>query len=335
MNFYETTLSLVAVAASPPSSPPLFSHPLAWILFNIFVLLMLAIDLGVFNRKEHEVHIKEALVWSAVWISLALLFNLGLYFMSGKDPALKFFTGYLIEKSLSVDNLFVFIMVFSYFKVAPIHHHRVLYWGILAALIMRAVFIFAGVALINRFEWVIYVFGVFLVITGIRMAFQKEGEDPDKNLLLRISRRFIHQGEEKDESRFFVRKGWRLFPTRLFVVLMVINVADLIFATDSIPAILAITTDPFIVYTSNVFAILGLRALYFALAAIMNMFYYLHYGLAAILAFVGVKMLIADRYHMPVGAALAVIAVIMLICILASVVRQRKLSAGGKEPAGD
>jgi len=295
-----------------------------WISFNLFVIAMLAIDLGLFNRKAHEVHIKEALIWSAVWISLALLFNVGVYFYFGSDPALKFFTGYIIEKSLSVDNLFVFIMIFSYFKVKPIYHHKVLFWGILGALIMRIIFISAGVVLINKFHWIIYVFGAFLVITGIRMAFHSVDADPEKNLILRLSRRFFHPATAEEEGKFFVRRGWRLAPATLFPVLIVVEVSDIIFAVDSIPAVLAISTDPFIVYTSNVFAILGLRALYFALAGIMKMFNYLHYGLSIILVFVGVKMLIADYYEIPVQAALGVIAVIILSCILPSMIQERK-----------
>lgn len=315
---------LIQAAAAPPPRH-LLHEPWAWILFNLFVVAMLVLDLGVFNRKEHEVKIREALIWSAVWISLSLLFNLLIYFLSGREDALMFFTGYIIEKSLSVDNLFVFIMIFAYFKVAPIHHHRILFWGILMALILRATFIFAGIALIQKFEVVIYFFGAFLVYTGIKMAFQKEDEDPDQNWLLRFSRRFIHPGESEDDSRFFVKKGRSFAPTHLFIVLMIVNVADVIFATDSIPAILGITRDPFLVYTSNVFAILGLRALYFALAGIMKMFHYLHYGLALILSFVGAKMLVAHFYEIPVAVALGVIALIMLVCIMASVIRERRL----------
>lgn len=262
-----------------------------WIGFNVFVLAMLALDLGVFHRKAHVVKIKEALIWSAVWIALALLFNVGVYYWRGPQTALEFLTGYLLEKSLSVDNVFVFLLIFSYFRVPALCQHKVLFWGILGALIMRTVFIAAGIRLIQQFHWVIYVFGAFLIFTGIKMALQKDKEIyPEKNPVIKLFRRLMPVTQDHDEeSRFFVRKAGRLHATPLFVALLVVETTDVIFAVDSIPAILAITRDPFIVYTSNVFAILGLRALYFALAGIMPMFHYLHYGLSAILVFVGVK----------------------------------------------
>ncbi len=297
-----------------------------WIGFNVFVLAMLALDLGVFHRKAHVIKIKEALAWSAFWIALALLFNVGVYFWSGPQTALEFLTGYLLEKSLSVDNIFVFLLIFSYFRVPALYQHKVLFWGILGALIMRAVFIAAGITLIQQFHWVIYVFGAFLIFTGIKMALQKDKEiHPEKNPIIKLFRRLMPVTKEFDEkSRFFVRQGGILHATPLFVALLVVETTDVIFAVDSIPAILAITHDPFIVYTSNVFAILGLRALYFALAGIMQMFHYLHYGLSAILVFVGAKMLLADIYKIPIVVALAVIAGILFLSVIASILRPRR-----------
>lgn len=290
-----------------------------WIGFNVFVLAMLALDLGVFHRKSHEVKIKEALIWSGVWISLALIFNYGLYLWRGAEPALEFLTGYLIEKSLSVDNIFVFIMIFAYFKVPALYQHKILFWGILGALVMRAIFIATGVALIEKFHWIIYVFGAFLIITGIKMAVQKDKEiHPEKNPVLKLFRRFMPVTTQYVGDKFFTRVDGRRFATPMFVVLLLIETTDLIFAVDSIPAILAITTDPFIVYTSNVFAILGLRALYFALAGIMQMFHYLAYGLAAILVFVGTKMMLVDFYKLPIAVALGVVAGILAISVIAS-----------------
>jgi tellurite resistance protein TerC len=293
---------------------------LPWVIFNIFVLGMLALDLGVFNRKAHVIKIREALIWSAVWITLALLFNLGIYFWRGPETALEFLTGYLIEKSLSVDNIFVFLLIFSYFGVSALYQHKVLFWGILGALIMRAVFIAMGITLIEKFHWTIYIFGAFLILIGVRMALQKGREiDPERNPVLRLFRRWMPITEDDVEGRFFVKKAGRYFATPLFIVLIVVETTDVIFAVDSIPAILAITLDPFIVYTSNVFAILGLRALYFALAGIMELFHHLHYGLSAVLVFVGIKMLLADIYKIPTGIALGVVAGILLISVLTSI----------------
>ena len=294
---------------------------LLWVSFNIFVLILLALDLGVFHRHSHVVKIKEALGWSALWILLALLFNIVIYYWRGPAVALSFLTGYLIEKSLSVDNLFVFLMIFSYFKVAPLYQHKVLFWGIIGALVMRAVFIAAGVALINTFHWVIYIFGAFLIFIAVRIAFEKEKEiHPEKNPVLRLFRRFMPVTENYIEGNFFIKKNKKLYATPLFVVLLVIETTDVIFAVDSIPAILAITTDPFIVYTSNVFAILGLRALYFALAGVMELFHFLNIGLAIILAFVGVKMLLSRFYEIPVSVALGVVILTLVITIVASII---------------
>lgn len=296
-----------------------------WAGFLLFVLLMLALDLGVFHRKSHEVKIREALAWSAVWISLALIFNVGVYFLMGKEKAIEFLTGYVIEKSLSVDNLFVFIMVFSYFNVDTKYQHKVLFWGILGALVMRAIFIFAGVALIQQFHWIIYVFGAFLIFTGIKMLVQKDEKiEPEKNPLVRLFKRFFPVTDTTHGDRFFVKINARTVATPLFIVLLIIEFTDLIFAVDSIPAILAISTDTFIIFTSNVFAILGLRALYFALAGIAKLFYYLKYGLSAILVFVGVKMVIAGFFKIPVMYSLLVIVSILTLSILASVIFPKK-----------
>ena len=295
-----------------------------WIAFATIVLVMLALDLGVFHRKAHVVRLREALVWSALWITLSLLFNLWIYAQLGPQAALDFFTAYLIEKSLSIDNIFVFLLIFSYFQVPPQFQHRVLFWGIVAALLMRALFIAAGLALITRFDWILYVFGAFLVYTGIKMAVRREGEiHPERNPVLRLFRRFFPVTNEYHEASFLVRMDGRYAATPLLVVLLVVETTDVIFAVDSIPAVLAITVDPFIVYTSNVFAILGLRALYFALAGIMELFHYLHYGLSAILIFVGVKMIVAHVYEVPTILALAFIALTMVISIVASMMYPR------------
>jgi tellurite resistance protein TerC len=298
---------------------------LLWMAFNIFILAMLALDLGFFHRKAHAIKIKEALVWSGVWIALALLFNLGIYFWRGPETALEFLTGYLIEKSLSVDNIFVFLMIFSYFGVPSLYQHKVLFWGILGALIMRAVFIAAGITLIEKFHWTIYIFGAFLILIGIKMALQKEREiRPERNPALKLFRRWVPVTVEYVEGKFFVKRPDRCLATPLLIVLIVVETTDIIFAVDSIPAVLAITLDPFIVYTSNVFAILGLRALYFALAGVMKLFHHLHYGLSAVLVFVGIKMLLSDLYKIPVSIALSVVAGILLISVMTSTLDKKK-----------
>lgn len=292
-----------------------------WICFIGFVLVMLALDLGVFHRKSHEVKIKEALIWSAVWISLAMVFNYGIYIFMGEQKAIEFLTGYVIEKSLSIDNLFVFIMLFTYFNVDVKHQHKVLFWGILGALIMRAIFIFAGVALISKFHWIIYIFGAVLIFTGIKMLFQNDEKiEPDKNPLVKLFKKFFPVTDAPHQGNFFLKINSKTYATSLFVVLLVVEFTDLIFAVDSIPAILAITNDTFIIFTSNVFAILGLRALYFALAGITKYFHYLKFGLSAILVFVGVKMTIVDWYKIPILYSLSVILGILVISVLASIV---------------
>lgn len=292
-----------------------------WTSFNVFVLLMLALDLGVFHRKSHEVSVKEALTWTAVWITLSLLFNIFVYYHFDKEKAIEFFTGYVIEKSLSVDNIFVIIMIFSYFNVPRAYQHKVLFWGVLGALVMRVIFIFAGIELIHKFHWLIYIFGGFLIFTGVRML--KPGDvklEPEKNPIVKLIRRFVPVTGAFHQDKFFVRLRGKLWATPLFLVVMLIEATDLIFAVDSIPAILAISEDPFIVYTSNVFAILGLRSLYFALAGIEKYFRFLKYGLSAILIFVGIKMCIVDIYKIPVELSLIVIATLLSVSMLASVI---------------
>jgi tellurite resistance protein TerC len=290
-----------------------------WVAFNIFVFGMLALDLGVFHRKAHAVSIKEATIWSCVWVALAMVFNIGIYFAWGHIKALEFFTGYVIEKSLSVDNLFVFLMIFQYFNTPAQYQHRVLFWGILGALILRAIFIVMGAALLNNFHWMIYVFGAFLIFTGIKMFLQGDEKlEPDKNPVVRLFERYVPIIKEYDGQKFFVRRDGKTYATLLMLVLVVVETTDVIFAVDSIPAIFAITKDPFIVYTSNVFAILGLRALYFLLAGVMEMFVYLKVGLSFVLCFVGVKMMLVDVYKIPIGASLSVIGGVLLLSVAAS-----------------
>jgi tellurite resistance protein TerC len=296
-----------------------------WIGFNIFVLAMLALDLGVFHRQAHVVKMKEALIWSAVWITLALLFNLGVYFWRGAETALEFFTGYLIEKSLSVDNIFVFILIFSYFSVPAQYQHKVLFWGIIGALIMRAILIAVGATLIVKFHWIIYGFGGFLIFTGVKMALQKNTDiHPENNPLVKLFKRFMPVANEYHGEKFFIKEKGRRFATPLFIVLLIVEATDLVFAVDSIPAIFAITKDPFIVYTSNVFAILGLRSLYFALAGIMGYFHYLKIGLATVLVFVGAKMMLVDIYKISIGLSLSAVGGILLLSVLASLIWPRR-----------
>ena len=285
---------------------------------------MLVLDLGVFHRRAHTVKFREALAWSIAWIALAAVFAVVIFFWHGRTPALEFVTGYVIELSLSVDNLFVFLLIFRFFQVPPVHQHKVLFWGILGALVMRAVFIVAGVGLIQRFHWIIYVFGVFLVYSGIKLFFQEEAEiHPERNPVLRLFRRWVPVTKDYEGSNFFVRRPG-LLATPLFVVLLMVETTDLLFAVDSIPAILAITRDAFIVYTSNVFAILGLRSMYFALAGMMEMFRYLHYGLSLVLVFVGAKMLLSHYFEIPTHLALGAVASVLAISVIASMANPKK-----------
>ncbi len=301
---------------------------LVWGGFIVFVLAMLAIDLGVFHRTAHTVSIKEAGTWTVVWISLATIFGLGLWLRNGSEQALAFAAGYVIEYSLSMDNIFVFVLIFTFFAVPASYQHRVLFWGIMGALVMRGVMIAAGAALIKQFHWIIYIFGAFLVFTGIRMAFHDNSEiHPEQNPLIRLFRRIMPVTKDYEGDRFFVRHGGKLLATPLFLVLLMVESTDLIFAVDSIPAIFAVTTDPFIVFTSNVFAILGLRSLYFILAGAVDKFHYLKLGLSAVLTFVGIKMLITEWYKMPVALSLLVIVGLLGAAVVASLLRARRMDA--------
>ena len=296
------------------------SHTVLWLGFAVLMTIMFILDLGVFNRRSHAISFREALSWTVVWICLAAAFNMGILFFLGADKALEFFTGYLIEESLSVDNLFVFIMIFSYFHISRALQPKILKWGIIGALIMRAVFIFLGIELFERFFWMMYVFGVLLIVTGIRMAFGGEEKiEPEKNLVVRLVRRFVPVTKRIYGDRFFIRRNGVLAATPLFLTLLVVESSDLIFAVDSIPAILAVTRDPFIVYTSNVFAIMGLRSLFYLLSNVMEMFAYLKLGVSAILAFVGVKMLLSQTYPIPLYFSLGVIVGVLAISILTSI----------------
>lgn len=298
-----------------------------WIIFNVFVLLMLALDLGVFHRKSHEVSVKEALTWTFIWIFLSLIFNVILYFWRGQQQALEFFTGYLVEKALSVDNIFVFIMIFTYFQIPTKYQHKVLFWGILGALIMRVIFIFAGVALLEKFHFTIYIFGALLIFTGIKMFNHSNSKiNPEKNPVLKFFKKFMPVTQTLHEDKFFTKIDGKRFATPLFLVLILVETTDLIFAVDSIPAILAITQDQFIVYTSNVFAILGLRSLYFALAGIIHRFWLLSYGLAIVLVFVGIKMILIDFYKIPIEWSLLFIATIIASSIFFSLKFKNKKS---------
>jgi tellurite resistance protein TerC len=313
-----------------------------WIGFNLFVLAILALDLGVFHRSAHVVSIKEAAIWSVIWIGMALAFNAVLYLFwdriapgsqyTNGEAGLAFLTGYLIEKSLSVDNIFVFVLIFTYFAVPAQYQHRVLFWGIIGALLMRGIMIALGATLIKEFHWIIYLFGAFLIYTGIRMArHRNEAIHPDQNPLVRLVRRLMPVTEGYEGQKFFVRKAGVLMATPLFLVLLLIETTDLIFAVDSIPAIFAVTQDPFIVYTSNVFAILGLRSLYFVLADMVHKFYYLKLGLSAVLTFVGVKMLLTDTaWKIPTGISLLVVISVIGVAIAASLLRARQLERQGK-----
>ncbi|MCU0615546.1 MAG: TerC family protein [Gemmatimonadaceae bacterium] len=303
------------------------SSPIWWVAFNALILTLLALDLGVFHRRGHAVGVREALTWSAIWVSLAIAFGVGIWWKLGQQPALEFFTGYLVEEALSVDNLFVFIMIFGYFRVPAELQHRVLFWGILGALVMRGAMIATGALLLERFHWVIYIFGAFLVITGIRMALSSgEAIEPEANPVLRLLRRFIPVTTRFHGEKFFVREALRpgeavrRVATPLFVVLVLVETTDVVFALDSIPAIFGVTRDPFLVYSSNVFAILGLRSLYFVLAGVIGKFHLLKYGLSVVLSFVGVKMIIAEWYKIPIGIALGVVALVLLASVLLSLV---------------
>ncbi len=300
-----------------------------WLAFGSVIALMFILDLFVFNRKSHEIKFREALAWTIVWVSLAMAFNVGVWYYMGPAKALEFFTGYLIEESLSVDNLFVFIMIFSYFHVSRAQQPKILKWGIIGALVMRAVFILLGIELIERFHWMVYIFGAILIYTGFKMAFGGEEKvEPEKNPLVKLVRRFMPITKRTWGDKFFIRRRGIWSATPLFLTLIVVESSDLIFAVDSIPAVLAVTHDPFIVYSSNVFAIMGLRSLYYLLAHVMEMFVYLKLGVSFILAFVGAKMLLADIVEIPLLLSLGVIIGTLVISILTSVLLARKQHRG-------
>lgn len=302
-------------------------------IFTLFVLGLLMLDLGVFHRRAHRVSFREALLWSAFWIALSLAFNVGLYFWQGPQAALEFLTGYILEKSLSMDNLFVFALIFGYMAVPAEVQHRVLFWGVLGALLMRGGFIAAGVALISRFHWILYLFGVFLVISGVRFLLQKEHQvHPERNPILRLARKLFSVTEKYEGTSMFVRRNGRILATPLFLVLVMIETTDVVFAVDSIPAVFAVTQDPFIVYSSNVLAILGLRALYFVLTGALSRFRYLRTGLSLVLIFVGAKMLVASFYRLPIVVSLATILTILTAAILFSL---RGKPEQGTDPPAD
>jgi len=305
--------------------------PLLWGTFAAVVTVSLTLDLFVFHRKAHAVRFREAVGWTVFWIALSLAFNLWIYFETGSGPALEFLTGYVIEKALSVDNIFVFLVLFEYFAVPDRYQHRVLYWGVLGAVVLRGVFVALGAALLSRFHWIIYVFGVFLVYTGVRLMARKEAEvHPERNPVVRLARRYLRMTGEYHGQRFFIVEAGRRVATPLLLVLLVVEATDVVFAVDSIPAIFAVTRDPFIVFTSNIFAILGLRALYFVLADLMDRFIYLDLGLGLVLAFVGVKMLISHWVEIPVEWSLAVVLTVLAVSMIVSwiVVRRTSKTAG-------
>lgn len=304
-----------------------------WIGFNVVIVVLLFLDLRVFHRRSHVIGVKESLLWTAFWIGLSLLFNLGIYFWKGSEMALQFLTAYVVEKSLSVDNLFVFLLIFTYFAVPSLYQHKVLFWGILGAIVMRLAFILAGVTLIEHFTWTLYVLGALLIFAAIRLALRKDAQvDPEKNPVVRLFRRFVPVTEDYEGDRFFIRRAGRWIATPLFVVVVVVESTDIVFAIDSVPAVLGITTDTFIAYSSNVCAILGMRALYFALAGIIGMFRYLMYGLFAVLLFIGVKLMIGNFYEIPVGVALAVVGGVFILSIVASLLHPVRAEEGAEEP---
>jgi tellurite resistance protein TerC len=300
--------------------------PHLWVVFSVFVLGMLALDLGVFSRKPHEIKFKEAMLWTIVWVSLAMIFNAWIYFEYGSHKALEFLTGYLVEEALSVDNIFVFIILLSSFAVPKIYQHRVLFWGVIGAIVMRAIFIGLGVALISRFHWIMYVFGAILIFTGIKLLLQSDDHEPhpEKNPIYKLAKRFIPAVSEYHGPSFFIVQNGKRFATPLLLVLVAIEATDLVFAVDSIPAVFAITTDPFIVYTSNIFAILGLRSMYFLLAGVLDKFHYLKYGLALVLLFVGVKMVIVDWYKISILVSLLTIGGLLALSVIASIIFPKK-----------
>ncbi|MFN8359875.1 MAG: TerC family protein [Candidatus Kapaibacterium sp.] len=303
-------------------------NTMLWVGFHVLVLILLVLDLFVFNKKAHEITVREALKWTGFWVGLALLFCAGVFYWGTPEMALEFATGYIIEESLSVDNLFVFLTIFSYFQVPAKYQHKVLFWGILGALVLRATFILGGVVLIQQFHFVIYLFGGFLLFTGIKLALDQEQKiEPEKNPVLKLLRRTMGVSKYYHQDKFFIKRLGYTFATPLFVVLVLIETTDLLFAVDSIPAVLAVSNNPFIIYTSNIFAILGLRTLYFALAGLVNVFHYLNLGMSVILIFIGVKMILSDFYKIPIGLALGVVVGILVISVAASLLMPKKEEA--------
>ena len=302
----------------------MISHELLlWVVFGAVILILFALDLGVFHRKSHQVGIKEALIWSGIWLAVAIIFNLLVYFWMGKELAIEFAAGYLVERTLSFDNLFVFLLIFTYFKVPNIHQYKVLFWGIIAALVMRGVFVVAGIELIDKFHWIVYLFGAFLLVSGLKLLLRKDEEPMDvgRNPVLRLCKRFLPTTEQYGEGNFTLKIDGKRHVTPLFIVLLIIETSDILFAFDSVPAILGITLNPFIVYTSNIFSILGLRALYFALAGCMVIFRYLNQGITLILIFIGAKMLASEFIEIPAVIALGVIVLILVGAMALSLIR--------------
>ncbi len=300
---------------------------LEWLIFGVVVFTALFLDLFVFHRNPHKISLKEALLLSVFWITLGLAFGVFVYFDRGYDRAVEYFTGYLLEKALSLDNIFVFILIFSYFKVPEEYRHKVLFWGVLGAIVFRAIFIFAGLELIKHFHWVVYIFGVILIVSAIKLLTTEEKEfHPEQTLVYRIAKRLIPLRPHNGDGRFFIKEGGRLYATPMFLALVFVESSDIMFAIDSVPAILAISKDPFVVYTSNIFAILGLRSLYFAAAGVLPLFHYLHYGLSFILGFIGVKMLLSEFYKIPVEVSLLLIGSAIFLSVVASLVVKKKES---------
>jgi tellurite resistance protein TerC len=305
---------------------------LLYVLFTLFIVAMLAIDLGIFNRKAHAISLREAILWSIVWTVLALAFNAGVFAYAGPTQGLEFFTGYLIERALSFDNIFVFVIIFSYFGVPARYHHRVLFWGVVGALVTRALFISAGTALIASFQWILYLFGVILIYSGWKMLTQKNVEvHPDRNIFIRGARKLFPIETGFETGRFFVQKNGILYITSLFLVVITVETTDIVFAVDSIPAVFGVTRDPFIVFSSNIFAILGLRATYFLLAGVMETFDYLSHGLSLILIFIGIKMLIADFIHIPITTSLVIVTLVLVIAVAASLIKNKKRHRDGRQ----
>ena len=305
---------------------------LLWGIFGTIILVLFALDLGVFHRKSHEVSIKEALIWSGIWLAVAIIFNLLVYLWMGKEQAIEFAAGYLVERTLSFDNLFVFLLIFSYFKVPSIHQYKVLFWGIIAALVMRGIFVVAGIELIDKFHWIVYLFGAFLLVSGLKLLLRKDEEPMDigRNPILRLCKRFLPTTDQYGEGNFTLKIDGKRYVTPLFIVLLIIETSDVLFAFDSVPAILGITLNPFIVYTSNIFSILGLRALYFALAGCMVIFHYLNQGITLILIFIGAKMLVSGFIEVPAIIALGIIVLILAGAIALSLIRPQNKSSQEK-----